>query len=162
MREYPTFDFARNDLARKCYVCQPTVFLRRRVLDECGLLNEHLDVCLDYEWWLRIGRRHKMVFCNHVLAATRHHSATKTASRRLRALVEAGYLMRQHFGRASWRWSAKWIAHRWALDHRRFILPIAGWWQAWRSAARYRRRFDSRRAPSAYGSRMLDRLQRAG
>jgi hypothetical protein len=148
----------RDDLRRKCYICQPAVFVRRSAIDAVGPLNDALDICLDYEWWLRIGRTHTIVFCDHVLAASRHHSSTKTSARRLRALVEAGYLMRQHFGRASWRWSAKWVAHRWALDHRRFMLPAAGWISVWRSAARYRRRFDARRAPSAYGRHMLDRL----
>jgi glycosyltransferase involved in cell wall biosynthesis len=158
MRGYPTFDFTRDHLRRKCYVCQPTVFLRRRVLADAGLLNDALDVCLDYDWWLRILRSHRAVFCPHVLAASRHYDTTKTASRRLRALVEAGYLMRAHFGRASWRWSAKWVAHRWSLRRGRFVVPIAGWAAALRSARRFRRRFDERVAPSRFGARLLDRL----
>jgi len=157
--EYPTFDLHRNDLRRKCFICQPSVFLKRSVIDDVGLLNDALDICLDYEWWLRISRSHRLVYCDHLLAASRHYGATKTSARRLRALVEAGYLMREHFGRASWRWSAKWVAHRWSLDRRRFILPIAGWWRAIESAARYRRRFDSRHAPSAYGKTLLDHLR---
>jgi glycosyltransferase involved in cell wall biosynthesis len=155
---YPTFAFHRPDLARKCYVCQPTVFLRRSTVEQAGLLNEHLDICLDYEWWLRIGRQRPMVFCDHILAVTRHHRQTKTASRRLRALVEAGYLMRHHFGRASWRWSAKWVVHRWKLRRSRFLVPALGWAAALRSARRYRRRFDGRWAPSPYGRRLLRHL----
>ena len=155
IRPYPTFAFRRRDLVRKCYVCQPAVFVRRRTVDEMEPLNESLDVCLDYEWWLRIGRTHEPVFCDHELAASRSHSATKTRQRRLRALVEAGYLMREHFGRASWRWSAKWVAHRWSLDRRRFLVPGIGWISAVTCARRYRRRFDARRPPSARGRRIL-------
>lgn len=155
IRPYPTFAFSRRDLVRKCYVCQPAVFIRKTVVDEVGLLNEQLDICCDYEWWLRIGRDHKLVFCNHELAATRQYRTTKTASRRLRALVEAGYLMRHHFGRASWRWSAKWVVHRWALDRRRFVFPLLGWMSAAFSARRYRRRFDRRMPPSPYGRKLL-------
>jgi glycosyltransferase involved in cell wall biosynthesis len=159
LREYPTFRFSRNDLRRKCYVCQPAVFIRRSVVDMVGPLNDALEICLDYEWWLRIARAHRLAFCDHVLAASRHYSTTKTSARRLRALVEAGYLMREHFGRASWRWSAKWVAHRWSLDHRRYLFPVAGWWSAFQSAARYRRRFHASQPASAYGRRLLDRLR---
>lgn len=167
MREYPTFDFKRDDLRRKCYVCQPAVFVRRSALAEVGLLNEHLDICLDYDWWLRISRAHAIAFCDHVLAASRHYGATKTAARRLRALVEAGYLMREHFGEASWRWSAKWIVHRWTLDRRRFMLPVIGWIAAVQSAIRFHRRFDAgnnarneaRRPPSRFGRKMIERLR---
>jgi glycosyltransferase involved in cell wall biosynthesis len=159
MREYPTFPLTRDDLRRKCYVCQPTVFLRRSMLEDVGLLNERLDVCLDYDWWLRIGRTHELAFCDHVLAASRHYAATKTAARRLRALVEAGYLMREHFGGASWRWSAKWVVHRWRLDRSRFWLPPVGWAAAARSAIRFHHRFDARRSPSRYGSKMIERLR---
>lgn len=158
LRPYPTFAFSRRDLARKCYVCQPSVFLRRHAIERAGFLNEHLDICIDYEWWLRLGRDHELVFCDHVLAVSRQYESTKTSSRRLRALVEAGYLMRLYFGRASWRWSAKWVVHRWTLDRRRFLLPGRGWFQAGASAARYRRRFDGRRPPSAYGRKLLKHL----
>lgn len=158
IREYPTFKLHRDDLRRKCYVCQPTVFVRRSVLEEVGLLNDALDICLDYEWWLRISRSHEMAFCDHILAASRHYDTTKTATRRLRALVEAGYLMRQHFGAAFWRWSAKWIVHRWTLDRSRFWFPIIGWIAAMRSAIRFHRRFEARRSPSRYGRKMIERL----
>jgi glycosyltransferase involved in cell wall biosynthesis len=158
IREYPTFDFQRHDLRRKCYVCQPSVFVRRSVIHEVGPLNPALAICLDYEWWLRIGRSHRLAFCDHVLAASRHYDATKTSARRLRALVEAGYLMREHFDRASWRWSAKWVAHRWQLDRSRFVIPIGGWIAAARSAVRFRHRFDARRTPSVYGRKMIARL----
>lgn len=157
-REYPTFDLRRTDLQRKCFICQPTVFVRREVLADIGLLNPNLDVCLDYDWWLRIMRDHRAVYCDHVLAASRHYDSTKTSARRLRALVEAGYLMREHFGGASWRWSAKWLAHRWMLDRRRYLTPVFGWIAAARSAIRFHRRFDSRRTPSHYGRKMIERL----
>ncbi len=159
MREYPTFDLHREDLRRKCSICQPAVFVRASVLRDVGLLNEHLDICLDYDWWLRIGRSHEIAFCDHVLAASRHYETTKTSARRLRALVEAGYLMREHFGEASWRWSAKWVVHRWTLDRRRFVIPIVGWFAAMRSAIRFHRRFDSRSRPSRFGRKMIERLK---
>lgn len=159
IRPYPTFDFKRSDLRRKCYVCQPSVLIRRGALERVGLLSEALDLCFDYELWLRIGREGRLVFCDEVVAASRHYGQTKTASRRLRGLVEAGYLMRAHFGVASHRWSAKWVVHRWSLDRSRILTPW-GWIGALASARRYRRRFDARRDPSVRGKRLLAALDR--
>jgi glycosyltransferase involved in cell wall biosynthesis len=152
---YPTFAVRRRDLAPKCYVCQPTVFLRRSVLDEVGLLNEDLELCFDYEWWLRILRDHRMAFCERPLAATRQHARTKTRARRSRGLVEAGWVTRHHFGRPHWRWAAKWAAHRFALrpgPARAAAAPFA--------AAAYRRRFDAATPPTPLGRRLLDSLAR--
>ena len=160
LREYPTFDLRRNDLKRKCYLCQPAVFVRREAIKRFGLLNEALDVCIDYEWWLRMSREAPMAFCDHVLASSRHYSTTKTSARRLRALIEAGYLMRHHFGKASWRWSAKWVLHRMKLNPRLRLRPRPrSWLTAIPSALRYRKRFDSRREPSRYGARLLKSLR---
>lgn len=157
---YPTFDLDYNDLKRTCFICQPSVFLRRRVLEDVGLLNERLHVCLDYEWWLRILREHKGVFCEKPLACSRHYDETKTSSRRLRALVEAGYVQRMYFGEASWRWSAKWVVHRWTMRRSRFVLPVVGWWSALASASRFRQRFMASREPSRYGRRLMRDLGR--
>ncbi|MFI4897703.1 MAG: glycosyltransferase family 2 protein [Phycisphaerales bacterium JB059] len=160
IRPYPTFAFTRADLKRKCYICQPSVLIRRSALERVGLLSEALDLCFDYELWLRIGREGRLAFCDEVVAASRHYGQTKTASRRLRGLVEAGYLMRAHFGVAGWRWSAKWVVHRWTLDRRRFVLPVAGQLGLIASAWRYRKRFDARRTPSVRGRRLLAALER--
>ncbi len=160
IRPYPTFDLRREDLRRKCSICQPTVLIRRAALERVGLPNPALDICFDYELWLRILASGRMVFLAREVACTRQHGATKTASRRLRALVEAGYLMRAHFGRATWRWSAKWVVHRWTLDRRRFVTPVVGWWAAWRSARRYHARFDTSRPIGRRGERLLTALQR--
>ena len=160
IRPYPTFAFKRSDLRRKCYVCQPSVLIKRSAFERVGLLTEALELCFDYELWLRIGREGELVFCEDVVAASRHYGQTKTASRRLRGLVEAGYLMRAHFGVASPRWSAKWVAHWWALDKSRFLAPLAGQLSALASAHRYRRRFDARTSASPRGRRLLAALER--
>jgi glycosyltransferase involved in cell wall biosynthesis len=151
LREYPTFDLKRDDLKRKCYFCQPAVFLRREAIERFGMLNEALDICIDYEWWLRIAREAPIAFCDAILASSRHYTTTKTSARRLRALVEAGYLMRHHFGKASWRWSAKWMVHRMKLNPwNALVMPC--------NALRYRERFDGAKAPSRYGARLLAAL----
>lgn len=63
------------------YICQPTMFVRRRVLDKVGLLREDLRWTMDYEWFARIimagskGRR-----LPYFLAANRDYATTLTNS----------------------------------------------------------------------------------
>jgi len=161
LRPYPTFPLEHRDLRRKCYVCQPASFMRREVLVRHGLLNDAMDLCFDYDWWLRITRRERLAFCPAPLAATRHYPATKTASRRSRALIEAGYLMRHHFGGATWRWAVKWALHAHGRRRRRggpSLLHPRGLATAWTSARRYRQRFAADGRVSCYGRCLLERL----
>jgi len=160
LRRYPGFAVERGDLARKCYVCQPTVFLRREVLETEGFLNPDLELCFDYEWWLRILRTRRMAFCPHPLAATRQYPSTKTQARRSRGLIEAGYVTRHHFGRPHWRWAAKWMVHRWVLGGRSLALGPTSLAAGLRSAAAYRRRFEPGQEPSPVGRKLLDSLAR--
>jgi glycosyltransferase involved in cell wall biosynthesis len=59
-------------------ISQPATFWRRSVVDEIGLfdVNEHL--VLDYEYWLRIGRKYKPSIVNDYLAQFRVHRQSKT------------------------------------------------------------------------------------
>jgi glycosyltransferase involved in cell wall biosynthesis len=64
-----------------CYICQPTLFVRRAALARIGPLRADLRWFLDYQWHTRFfaaglrGRR-----LPHFLAANRDHPSTKTNS----------------------------------------------------------------------------------
>lgn len=61
------------------YISQPTVFFRRRVLDQFGYLDESLHYGLDWEYWLRLARGGaRFAHLPRYLAATRLHTAAKT------------------------------------------------------------------------------------
>ncbi len=47
----PAFDFKK--LLLENYIPQPTVFIRRSVLDQVGFLDTSLRYCMDYDLWLR-------------------------------------------------------------------------------------------------------------
>ena len=42
------------------YIPQPTVFLRRRAIEDAGPLDESLRYVMDWEYWLRIGACHRL------------------------------------------------------------------------------------------------------
>ena len=141
IREYPVAPWSVPTFRRTCRICQPAVLIRREAWDAAGGLDERLQCCLDYDLWFRLARQGPLVFHDRLVAASRTHAATKTSSRRLRALVEAGRVLRTHTGSASWRWSVKWMVHRWTLDRTRFVVPVTGQLSAIRSALRYQRRY---------------------
>ena len=57
---------------------QPGVFFRRRILEDCGLLDVSLHGLMDYEWWLRIVQKHPPHFIDRFLAYFRFHPESKT------------------------------------------------------------------------------------
>jgi len=62
------------------YVAQPATFWRRAAMQSCGWLNEDLHYTMDYELWLRLGRRHQLHVLNQDLAAFRVHDASKSGT----------------------------------------------------------------------------------
>ncbi|MFA6562658.1 MAG: glycosyltransferase [Verrucomicrobiia bacterium] len=59
---------------------QPGIFMRRQVIEECGVLNAGLHSVMDYEWWLRIAAKHPPHFIDRYLAYFRLHEASKTGA----------------------------------------------------------------------------------
>jgi len=59
-------------------VSQPAVFLRKEVLDKVGYLDSNLHFAMDYDLWLRIGLKGKMIYIAQVLANYHEHSDTKS------------------------------------------------------------------------------------
>ena len=78
-RERPGPDAFRHLLERGNALAQPAVFLRKRVFDELGYLDESLEFAMDYEMWLRVQDR-RMSYMPRVLAMFRWHKASKTAN----------------------------------------------------------------------------------
>lgn len=78
------------------YILQPTVFFRRDALFEAGLLDEGLHWGLDWDLWLRLGKRAPFARTDKVLAASRIYGDTKTATGGYRRLGEILRILRRH------------------------------------------------------------------
>jgi len=70
----PRFDYRR--LLWDCFLFQPAVFIRRRVLVD-GLLNEDFQFAMDWELWLRLAQTRRFARLDRVLAVDRTHSERK-------------------------------------------------------------------------------------
>jgi glycosyltransferase involved in cell wall biosynthesis len=79
---FPTgpFDYLRLVRSAVNVVPQPATFLRRRVLETTGLLDESLHYVMDLDLWLRAGLRHRFGFLGAKLANLRLHGAAKSVA----------------------------------------------------------------------------------
>jgi glycosyltransferase involved in cell wall biosynthesis len=102
---YPTlapFDWDR--LAHNCYICQPAAFIRRQAAEEIGFLNQHLQWCMDYDLWIRLGKGRNVVFIDSILAYSRLHPRTKTFASRKDVYREIIKTVRRHYGYVPYSW----------------------------------------------------------
>jgi glycosyltransferase involved in cell wall biosynthesis len=95
---YPTEPFRVERLAETCFICQPTTFLRRGVVERVGYLDESLQFCMDYDLWIRLARVATFAYVPEYLATSRLHAETKTLGQRTRAHGEILRIVRRHFG----------------------------------------------------------------
>ncbi|MEM7583937.1 MAG: glycosyltransferase [Acidobacteriota bacterium] len=111
---YPTrTDFHWPTLAHECFICQPTVFLRRRVLDAGYRLDDALQMCMDYDFWIRLGERFEVRFIDQVLANSRMYEDNKTVSRRDDVYREVFATVKKHYRRLPFSWALGRAHHLW-------------------------------------------------
>jgi glycosyltransferase involved in cell wall biosynthesis len=101
---YPTEPFDMARLAETCFICQPTVFLRRDIVARLGYLDGSLRYCMDYDLWIRLARISPFVHLPEYLATTRLHADTKTLAKRAPVHEEILRTVHRHFGRVTSQW----------------------------------------------------------
>jgi glycosyltransferase involved in cell wall biosynthesis len=102
---YPTEEWSVERLKLVCFLCQPAVFFRRRVLEQFGPFNTRLNYCMDYEFWLRLAKAGlRFVHVPLKLAASRIHPTTKTLSSPLRVHTEINDMLKEQFGTIPDNW----------------------------------------------------------
>ncbi len=103
---YPSEPFSLKRLSEKCIVCQPAVFFRSEVLTQVGSLDPNLQASMDFDFWIRIGKRFegKIAFIDDYLATSRMYSENKTCSIRTTVHKESTALLQKHFGYVGGEW----------------------------------------------------------
>jgi glycosyltransferase involved in cell wall biosynthesis len=103
--EYPTEPWNFERLRETCFICQPALFLRRRVIEQYGLLDESLNYCMDYAYWLRLGSAGvNFAYLDRKLAGSRLYADNKTLGSRVNVHAEINDMQKALFGRVPDRW----------------------------------------------------------
>ena len=62
------------------YICQPACFWRRSAMNEVGWFDESQHLVMDYEYWLRLGKKYAPGFLSVTLARFRIHRTSKSST----------------------------------------------------------------------------------
>lgn len=89
-----------------CFICQPTVFMRRAALADLGPLDETLATAFDFDLWIRFFKRYpgRIGYIPAVQACSRLHPGCITNRQRRLVALEAVRLLSRHLGSAPDHW----------------------------------------------------------
>ncbi|MDB5054930.1 MAG: glycosyl transferase [Bacilli bacterium] len=104
MEDYYTEHWNYERLKEICYICQPAVFFRKSIVEKYGVLNKNLRYCMDYEFWLRIGRDKPFHFLEQKLAGSRLYSDNKTLGSRRAVHEEIIIMLKDKFKSSPEKW----------------------------------------------------------
>jgi len=106
--DYPTFapPTAIERFAQGCFICQPTVFMRRTLWLLLGDLDQGLATAFDFDYWLRVYKTWpgRVGFVDAVQAGSRLHDQCITVRMRRTVVVEGMRVLARHLGSAPMDW----------------------------------------------------------
>jgi hypothetical protein len=75
------------------------------VVEQYGLLDESLNYCMDYEFWLRLGKAGvRFGYLEEKLAGSRLYADNKTLGARVKVHKEINDMFKRLFGRVPDKW----------------------------------------------------------
>jgi glycosyltransferase involved in cell wall biosynthesis len=91
------FDYREFVLVCENPIPQPSAFIRRKVVDDVGLLDPHYYYFMDWDFFLRAGVRHQIEYTPELLSTYRLHPESKTVAQAARAAPELEVMYRNYF-----------------------------------------------------------------
>jgi glycosyltransferase involved in cell wall biosynthesis len=123
---YNDFQVDYHKLHASCAISQPTAFWRRTVFKKIGFFDESFHFTMDYEYWVRVSKKFRLIYLPAILANTRIHANAKTSSQNQKLLREAIRVQHQHY---------PYVHHDWIFtftDGMVHSLKTDGWWSKFR------------------------------
>jgi glycosyltransferase involved in cell wall biosynthesis len=117
------FDFKR-ELEAANAVVQPGTLFTRAAFESVGGLDETYRYALDYELWLKLGRRVEVRHVENVLAAYRYHPTSKTVAESAGFIAETWRASRSHGARLR---SPIFVDYYLPHSHPLLYRAIVGW-----------------------------------
>jgi glycosyltransferase involved in cell wall biosynthesis len=102
--DYAVGEWDYAGLVENCYLCQPATFWRRRLHELHGYFDESLRYCMDYEFWLRVGRTSQVVHLPVKLARARRHAGAKTFKDLVPMHREIVGMLARYGNGVAWHW----------------------------------------------------------
>ena len=89
------------------FICQPTVFFRRELLNDVGYLDETLKTAFDFDWFIRIFKYYsadRIGYIDQIQAYSRLHGQCLTKKFRQIVASEGIQIVAKHFEHAPVHW----------------------------------------------------------
>jgi len=95
-----------DEFANGSFICQPTVFLRRKAIEQVGLLDESIATAFDFEWWIRFFKRfpRQIGIIRRIQAGSRLHPACLTKRLRGQVALDGMKVVSQHLSTTPEHW----------------------------------------------------------
>ena len=99
IKKYKVFESKRysyNRLLSKDFISQPAVFFTRNVYQEIGPLDLNCHYSMDYDYWLRLGKKYSPIYINKFLANFRWQKGSKNSENYGQAALETYLTAKRH------------------------------------------------------------------
>lgn len=95
-------NYSYEKLCNLCFICQPSVFLKREFVQRVGEFNVDYPLIFDYEYWLRAGKLSTPAYVPLYLSSMRAHggsNSVKFSTRQMRESLDLVYRFKKgnHF-----------------------------------------------------------------
>ncbi len=78
------------------YILQQTVFMQKKIFNEVAMVDESLHYGMDWDLFIRIGKRFKVAYLPEYLGVLREYPEAKSFAGGLKRLEELASIMRRH------------------------------------------------------------------